>query len=54
MRRLTIGTADPAAADPTTVWAERIAPLAMPDAVLTDIRVGTPAPTPTPLTPVSR
>ncbi|GAA4155073.1 hypothetical protein [Actinomadura keratinilytica] len=42
VRRLTIGTADPAAADPTTVWAERIAPLAMPDAVLTDIRVGTP------------
>ncbi|MGI5330956.1 hypothetical protein [Actinomadura nitritigenes] len=44
VRRLTIGGADVAAAtgDPTTVWAERIAPLAMPGAVLTGVRVGRP------------
>ncbi|CNF62682.1 Uncharacterised protein [Mycobacterium tuberculosis] len=45
VRRLTIGTADAADADadPATVWAERIAPLAMPGAVLTEVRIGTPA-----------
>lgn len=43
VRRLTVGTADQAVdADPATVWAERIAPVAMPGAVLTGIRVGTP------------
>ncbi|MFF5265306.1 hypothetical protein ACFY4C_41030 [Actinomadura viridis] len=42
VRRLTIGQADRADADPGTVWAERIAPLAMPGAVLTSIRVGKP------------
>lgn len=44
VRRLTIGTPDAAvgAVDPTTVWAEQIAPLAMPGAALVSIRVGTP------------
>lgn len=43
VRRLTIGGADQVQdADPVTVWAETIAPLAMPGAVLTGIRVGKP------------
>ena len=40
--RLTIGTADAAIADPKQLWAERIAPKAMPGAVITRIRVGPP------------
>lgn len=46
VRRLAIGDADAIAAadaDPATVWAERIAPLAMPGAVLTEVRIGNPA-----------
>lgn len=42
MRRLTIGASAAEETDPTTVWEERIAPAAMPGAVLTGIRVGTP------------
>ncbi|WP_119931815.1 hypothetical protein [Bailinhaonella thermotolerans] len=41
LRRLTIGTADQHQ-DPATVWAQRIAPAAMPGAVLTGVRVGRP------------
>lgn len=49
VRRLTVGAAKTDAdADPATVWAERIAPMAMPGAVLTGIRVGKPG---TPTTP---
>ncbi|MFI6513640.1 hypothetical protein ACIBCT_39055 [Streptosporangium sp. NPDC050855] len=40
VRRLTIGK--PEDADLSTIWAQKIAPLAMPGAVLTDIRVGYP------------
>ncbi|MGP4030219.1 hypothetical protein [Actinomadura sp. 3N407] len=42
VRRLTVGTPDRRDVDPVTVWAEKIAPLAMPGAVLTGIRVGKP------------
>ncbi|MET8145677.1 hypothetical protein ABZU32_35700 [Sphaerisporangium sp. NPDC005288] len=45
MRRLTIGTPD-MHADPATVWAQQIAPTAMPGAVLTSVRIGRPAHTP--------
>lgn len=41
VRRLTIGQAD-ADEDLATVWAKRIAPAAMPGAVLTGVRVGRP------------
>lgn len=41
VRLLTIGR--PAEADPAAIWAQRIAPVAMPGAVLTGIRVGRPA-----------
>ncbi|WP_133306024.1 hypothetical protein [Microbispora triticiradicis] len=41
VRRLTIGTPD-LHSDPATVWAQRIAPLAMPGAVLTSVRIGRP------------
>ncbi|MEV3927653.1 hypothetical protein [Actinomadura coerulea] len=42
VRRLTIGTPDrQQGLDPAVVWAEKIAPAAMPGAVLTGIRVGT-------------
>ncbi|MGI5493902.1 hypothetical protein [Microtetraspora malaysiensis] len=44
VRRLTVGQPD-AEADPATVWAQRIAPAAMPGAVLTGIRVGRPGTT---------
>ncbi|GIH91917.1 hypothetical protein ACFFMN_34080 [Planobispora siamensis] len=40
VRCLTIGTAAAAAADPATVWAQRIAPAAMPGTVLTGVRTG--------------
>lgn len=47
VRRLSVGkAATDADADPATVWAERIAPMAMPGAVLTGVRVGKPG-TPT-------
>ncbi|WP_214415642.1 hypothetical protein [Sphaerisporangium fuscum] len=46
VRRLTIGTPEQDS-DPTTVWAQRIAPVAMPGAVLTSVRVGRPSATPT-------
>lgn len=48
VRRFTVGQGDvvEADADPTTVWANTIAPLAMPGAVVTAIRVGSPAPVP--------
>ncbi|MEV7011949.1 hypothetical protein [Streptosporangium sp. NPDC051022] len=39
VRRLTIGRADEQA-DPATIWAQRIAPVAMPGTVLTGVRVG--------------
>jgi hypothetical protein len=43
VRRLSVGkTKTDAGADPATVWAERIAPMAMPGAVLTSVRVGKP------------
>jgi hypothetical protein len=43
VRRLTVGKTDTDPdADPATVWAQRIAPMAMPDAVLTGVRVGKP------------
>lgn len=43
VQRLAIGTADAAeTTDPATVWAERIAPVAMPGAVLTGVRTGRP------------
>ncbi|MFI6503702.1 hypothetical protein [Nonomuraea typhae] len=42
-RRLSIGTPDETTEDPATVWAQRIAPAAMPGAVLTGVRVGRPA-----------
>jgi len=42
VRRLTIGSPD-ATTDPATVWEKKIAPAAMPGAVLTGIRVGQPA-----------
>ncbi|MGC4959718.1 hypothetical protein ACLQ2P_41530 [Actinomadura citrea] len=45
VRRLTIGTPDQESADPVAVWAEKIAPQAMPGAVLTGIRVGKPGAT---------
>lgn len=50
VRRLNIGkAAADAGADPAAVWSERIAPLAMPGAVLTGVRVGKPStPTDTP------
>jgi hypothetical protein len=49
VRRLTIGHADTTAGkDPATVWAEQIAPVAMPGVVLTGIRVGRPG-TPPPV-----
>jgi hypothetical protein len=49
VRRLTIGAPDARDADPSTVWAQTIAPLAMPNAVLTSVRVGKPGrPTPIP------
>lgn len=41
VRRLTIGATEETETDPTTVWEQRIAPAAMPGAVLTGIRVGT-------------
>lgn len=41
VQRLTIGNAE-TERDPATVWAQRIAPAAMPGAVLTGIRVGRP------------
>ncbi|MER7212430.1 hypothetical protein ABT340_35705 [Streptosporangium sp. NPDC000239] len=41
VRRLTIGKAE-AQTDPATVWAQQIAPVAMPGTVLTGIRVGRP------------
>jgi hypothetical protein len=41
VRLLTIGTPE-LAGDPATVWAQRIAPAAMPGAVLTSVRVGRP------------
>lgn len=44
VRHLTIGNAE-TERDPATVWAQRIAPAAMPGAVLTGIRVGRPATT---------
>lgn len=40
VRLLTIGR--PAEADPAAIWAQRIAPVAMPNAVLTSVRVGRP------------
>jgi hypothetical protein len=47
VRRLTVGPElAEVTGDPTTVWAEKIAPMAMPGAVLTGIRVGKPG-TPT-------
>lgn len=46
VRLLTIGQAAQTA-DPATVWAQRIAPAAMPGSVLTGIRVGRPDTTPT-------
>jgi hypothetical protein len=46
VRRLTVGpAATSAAADPAAIWAERIAPKAMPNAVLTSVRVGKPGTT---------
>lgn len=44
VRQLTIGTPD-IGRDPATVWAQRIAPVAMPGAVLTSVRVGRPGAT---------
>lgn len=44
VRRLTVGQAAEQS-DPATVWAQRIAPAAMPGAVLTGIRVGRPTST---------
>jgi hypothetical protein len=41
VRRLTVGTPD-AGTDLATVWTQRIAPVAMPGAVLTGVRVGRP------------
>lgn len=41
VRRLTIGQAE-ASLDPAAVWARRIAPVAMPGAVLVGVRVGRP------------
>ncbi|MFE3454999.1 hypothetical protein ACFXJ8_39355 [Nonomuraea sp. NPDC059194] len=41
VRLLTVGKPDEAS-DPATVWAQRIAPTAMPGAVLTGVRVGRP------------
>lgn len=40
VRLLMIGTPDQDSDDPATVWAKRIAPKAMPGAVLTGVRVG--------------
>jgi hypothetical protein len=48
VRRLRVGKAAAAQDDPAMVWAERIAPMAMPGAVLTSVRVGKPG---TPDTP---
>jgi len=42
VRRLRVGKATATQDDPATVWAERIAPMAMPGAVLTSVRVGKP------------
>jgi len=42
VRRLTVGMPDDGAEDLETVWAKRIAPAAMPGAVLTGVRVGRP------------
>lgn len=44
VRRLTVGTppTDADSDDPAAVWSERIAPMAMPNAVLTNVRVGRP------------
>ncbi|WP_068929326.1 hypothetical protein [Planobispora rosea] len=46
VRRLTIGR--PEEGDPAAMWARRIAPAAMPGAVLTGVRIGRPGTTPAP------